>query len=148
MVFGIVDYRGCFSLRPNTSVSEKVQTFNENRQHHRATFGRIAGPTQTRRPDDPLLAANSSTVLEFVEDTSLLEKASYRRGGRHGIDHPAKLTDVIADVLLSPTEGRQKTELAIAVALLNAMLELGGRDRFASRKCMQRLSSPGCWHRW
>ena len=39
---------------------------------------------------------------------------------------------VIGDALRSRTEGRQTTEVAIAVASLNRMLELAGRNTFAS----------------
>ena len=41
---------------------------------------------------------------------------------------------VIGDALRSRTEGRQTTEVAIAVASLNRMRSLGGRSTFASHE--------------
>ena len=53
---------------------------------------------------------------------------------------------VIGDALRSRTGGRQTTEVAIAAASLNRMLELGpGRSTFASRKCRcGGLTALGC----
>jgi hypothetical protein len=51
---------------------------------------------------------------------------------------------VIGDALRSRTKGRQMTEVAIAVASLNRMLELG-RPTYASRKMSLRgPTAPGC----
>jgi hypothetical protein len=51
---------------------------------------------------------------------------------------------VIGNALHSRTRGRQTTEVAIAVASLNRMLELGRPSTFVSHKCKCRgPTSPG-----
>jgi hypothetical protein len=58
---------------------------------------------------------------------------------------------VIGDALLSRTEGRQMTEVAIAIATLNRMLELGMRCRIRHRggpwgsdDCRRRVARARC----